>query len=165
MRALCAVLLGALCASPQTGPAGGAPPVTVARPGLRDLCPVCGMIVAKYPNWVATVAWKDGHAHHFDGARDLFRFLQALPKYAPNRKRSDIRLIAVTEFYDLKQISAEEAYYVIGSDVMGPMGHELVPFSTKADAEDFLKDHRARRILRFREVTPELLTRLEAGKF
>ncbi|MDQ5947137.1 MAG: copper chaperone NosL, partial [Pseudomonadota bacterium] len=56
------------------------------KPGVRDLCPVCGMLVSKYPNWTATVVYKDGHAHHFDGAKDLFKYLQELPKYAPGHR-------------------------------------------------------------------------------
>ena len=73
-----------------------------------DLCPVCGMIVSKYPNWTATVVWKDGHAHHFDGAKDMFKFLHALPKYAPGHKREDITTIVVTDFYDLEEDRGRE---------------------------------------------------------
>ena len=25
------------------------------KPGSKDLCPVCGMLVSKYPNWVSVV--------------------------------------------------------------------------------------------------------------
>ena len=32
-------------------------------PGPKDTCPVCGMFVSLYPDWVATVLYKDGHAH------------------------------------------------------------------------------------------------------
>ena len=130
-----------------------------------DLCPVCGMIVSKYPNWIATVVWKDGHAHHFDGAKDMFKFLQALPKYAPGHKPDEIRFIAVTDFYNLEKIEAGKALYVMGSDVMGPMGLELVPLATRADAEDFLKDHKGKRILRYDEVTPEIIAKVDSGKF
>jgi nitrous oxide reductase accessory protein NosL len=160
-----AALLLALSAPPPAGQSPAGAPVSAPRPGPRDLCPVCGMIVSQYPNWVATVVWKNGHAHHFDGAKDLFKFLQALPKYAPNHKRSDIGMIAVTEFYDLKRIEATKAFYVAGSDVIGPMGHELVPLATRADAEDFLKDHKGKRILSFAEVTPDIIARVDAGKF
>ena len=135
------------------------------KPGPKELCPVCGMLVAKYPNWVATVEWKDGHVHHFDGAKDLFKFLQSLAKYAPQHKSQDIGGLFVTEFYGLEKIDARKAYYVIGSDVMGPMGHELTPLATKDDAEDFLRDHKGKRILRFEEVTPEVIARVDAGRF
>ena len=32
-------------------------------PGSKDTCPVCGMFVSRYPDWVATVLYKDGHVH------------------------------------------------------------------------------------------------------
>jgi len=139
--------------------------MAVPKPGSKDLCPVCGMIVAEYPNWVATVVWKDGRAQYFDGAKDFFKFLQAVPKYAPGRKREDIRSMLVTEFYNLQKIDAAKASYVIGSDVMGPMGHELVPLGNKADAEEFLKDHKGKRILRYDEVTPDIVNQVDAGRF
>ena len=50
---------------------------------------MCGMIVSKYPNWTATVLYKDGHTHHFDGAKDLFKYLHDLPKYVPGHARGE----------------------------------------------------------------------------
>ena len=47
--------------------------VVVAPPGPNVICPVCGMFVAKYPEWIAAVVFKDGHAHYFDGAKDMFQ--------------------------------------------------------------------------------------------
>lgn len=138
--------------------------ITVPKPGAKDLCPVCGMLVAKYPNWVATVLYKDGHAHYFDGAKDMFKYLSDLPKYAPGHKREDINAIVVTEFYGLTKIDAAQAFYVIGSDVLGPMGHELVPLESQADAQDFLREHKGKGILRFDEVKPALLKKLDDEK-
>jgi len=137
----------------------------ILKPGPKDLCPVCGMLVSKYPNWVAVVQYKDGHAHFFDGAKDLFKYLHDLPKYAPGHQREDVAVIQVTDFYSLGRIEAQKALYVIGSDVLGPMGHELVPLASRADAEDFLKDHKGKRILGFAEVTRELPFKLDDGKF
>ena len=137
----------------------------VPKPGPMDLCPVCGMLVSKYPNWVATVVWKNGRAQHLDGAKDMFKYVQSLPKYAPGRNRADIKFIVVTEFYNLEKIEAGKALYVMGSDVMGPMGHELVSFATRADAEDFLKEHKGKRILVYDEVTPEIIVKVDTGEF
>lgn len=137
----------------------------VPKPGLKDLCPVCGMIVSKYPNWVAVITWQDGHAHFFDGAKDMFKFLHDLPKYAPGHRKQDIAGIHVTDFYNLARMDARRALYVIGSDVLGPMGHEFVPLANQADADDFLKDHKGKRILSFDQVTPDLPVTLDAGKF
>ncbi|MET0049673.1 MAG: nitrous oxide reductase accessory protein NosL, partial [Candidatus Thiodiazotropha sp.] len=62
-------------------------------------------------------------------------------------------------------IDARQAWYVIGSDVLGPMGHELIPLETQADAEEFLKDHQGVAILRYADVTLELLENLDHGVF
>ena len=48
---------------------------------------------------------------------------------------------------------------------MGPMGHELIPLASRADAEEFLGDHQGRRILRFDEVGRALPEKLDVGRF
>lgn len=142
-----------------------AEPVETPAPARGDTCPVCGMFVAKYPSWIATVLYKDGHAHHFDGPKDLFKYLMNMPKWAPGHRLDEIAAIGVTDYYTLTRIDARLAWYVIGSDVLGPMGHELIPLETSEDAETFKGDHAGRRILRFGEVTPELLGDLDSGNF
>jgi len=134
-------------------------------PQPTDTCPVCGMFVAKYRPWAATVLYRDGHAHHFDGAKDMFKYLQDMPKWAPGHRPEDIDLIGVTEYYGLTRIDAHQAFYVIGSDVRGPMGHELIPLESEADASEFLQDHAGKRILRFDEIDPALLQKLDRGRF
>ena len=157
MRLLASLLLATwvVLATAQTPP----------KPGAKDLCPVCGMLVSKYPNWVATIVYKDGHAHHFDGAKDMFKFWHEPAKYAAGHRREDMVAIRVTDFYNLQPVDARKAFYVIGSDVLGPMGHELVPHGSAEEAREFLQDHRGRRVLRFDEVTPALLKALDEGRF
>ncbi len=146
-------------------PAAPAEPVDLAPPGPKDTCPVCGMFVALYPDWIATVRYRDGHLHHFDGAKDLFKYLLDLPKWAPGHQADQIEAIGVTEYYSVQRIDARQAFYVIGSDVLGPMGHELIPLESEADAQEFLRDHGGKRILRYSEVTLPLLQDLDAGRF
>jgi nitrous oxide reductase accessory protein NosL len=54
---------------------------------------------------------------------------------------------------------------VVGSDVYGPMGHELVPLADEAEAREFLADHKGRRTLRADGVSLALLEGLDAGRF
>ena len=164
MRAAIAFAL-ALASALYAADRAGSLSASVPKPESRDLCPICGMLVSKYPNWTATIVWKDGKAHHFDGAKDMFKFLNALPKYAPGRRATDIQAIAVKDYYNLAQHDARKAWFVIGSDVMGPMGHELVPLATQEDATDFLQDHHGKRILTFQQVTPEVVAQLDSGRF
>ena len=140
-----------------------AEPMQLPSPGPGDTCPVCGMFVAKYPDWVATVSYADGHAHHFDGAKDLFKYLFDLPRWAPGHRAEQIRNIAVSEYYSLARIDARAAWYVIGSDVLGPMGHELIPLESREAAREFMLDHSGKRILRFGQVDLPLLQALDRG--
>jgi len=156
------VLLGSLGVLPL---AALSKPVQLPAPGPRDTCPVCGMFVAPYPYWVATVLWRDGTAVHFDGAKDFFKYLFDLKKYAPGRQRTDIQALGVTDYYGTQRIDATGAWYVIGSDVLGPMGHELVPLDSEAEAREFMADHKGRRMLRFADVTPALPAALDDGRF
>jgi len=142
-----------------------APKVDLPAPAPRDTCPVCGMFVAHYPEWVATILWDDGKAVHFDGAKDFFKYLKDLERYAPGRSADQIAGMGVTEYYGLTMIDARAAEYVIGSDVYGPMGHELVPLANEVDATDFLKDHIGKARVSFDEVNGPMLSGLDAGKF
>jgi nitrous oxide reductase accessory protein NosL len=119
------------------------------------------MFVYKYPDWLAEIVFKDGSVDFFDGAKDLFKYYFNLAKYRPGKIKRDIAAIYVREYYDMKRIDARMAFFVIGSDVYGPMGHELIPLATEADAKTFMKDHRGKRILRFEAVTPQVIETLD----
>lgn len=120
----------------------------------RDKCPVCGMFVARYPDWTAQVIFKDGTHDVFDGPKDMFRYYFDLKKYNPSKRQSDIAAIYVTEYYSTKLMDARDLFFVLGSDVYGPMGVELIPVATMENAKEFLRDHKGKRILKFDEVKP-----------
>jgi nitrous oxide reductase accessory protein NosL len=54
-----------------------------------------------------------------------------------------------------------KAFFVIGSDVHGPMGRELIPFGKPTDAEEFRRDHKGKSVLRFSDVTPAVIKGLD----
>jgi len=137
----------------------------IPGPGPRDTCPVCGMFVARYPEWIATLVYTDGQAEHFDGAKDMFKYLREMARWASGRDPSEILALRVTEYYSLERIGARHAWYVIGSDVLGPMGHELIPLESREAADEFIRDHFGVRILRFDEVDSVLLRGLDEGRF
>jgi copper chaperone NosL len=123
------------------------------------------MFVAHYPNWVATVLYHDRVSHHFDGAKDLFIYLLDMKKWAQGRDVESIQSITVKEYYGLNRVDARKAYYVIGSDVLGPMGHELIPFVTLEDAKTFMRDHHGKKIYIFNDIDTSTLSILEKGVF
>lgn len=126
-----------------------------------EKCPVCGMFVAKYPSWVAQISYETNKGErnfYFDGVKDLMKFY-----FDPNKwgkfgylKKEKIKNILVSDYYTQKAIDGQNAFFVIRSDVYGPMGNELVPFEFFEDALEFLKDHKGKKILKFSEIQAEL---------
>ena len=138
--------------------AGDKKPVT---PSAKDKCPVCGMFVAKYPDFAAQIIFNDGSTFFFDGVKDMYKFYFNLTRYDKSKKIADIESIYVTDYYDLKWIDGFKAFYVEGSDVYGPMGRELIPFEKKAGAEQFMIDHIGKSLLQFDEINYDLIKSLD----
>jgi copper chaperone NosL len=152
------LVAGWLCLLAAGSLAGEAAP---AKPSPTDKCPVCGMFVAKYPDFAARITFKDGSYAYFDGVKDMMKYYFNLAKYNPGKQSADIGAIAVTDYYSLSPIDGLAAYYVIGSDVYGPMGRELIPFKGEAEAREFMKDHAGKAILSFTAIKPETLAGLD----
>ena len=131
------------------------------KPSPKDKCPVCGMFVAKYPDFLAEILFKDGTSAFFDGTKDMFKYYFNLKKYQPSQNISDMDSIYVTNYYHLTMIDGLSAYYVLGSDIYGPMGRELIPFEKEADAKEFMKDHQGKSVLKFNEITYEMVKSLD----
>ncbi|MEN6622035.1 MAG: nitrous oxide reductase accessory protein NosL [Smithella sp.] len=129
-------------------------------PSAKDKCPVCGMYVMKYPDWITVISFKNGSYAYFDGAKDMFKFLQTPSKYKQVRT-GGIRAIFIRDYYSLEWFDARRASFVIGSDIYGPMGRELIPLKSEADAREFANDHRGKKILNFSEITPEIIKTLD----
>jgi nitrous oxide reductase accessory protein NosL len=117
-----------------------------------EKCPVCGMFVYKYPKWAAQITYKNSHLS-FDGVKDMMKYYFA-------NKRDDIKSIRVSDYYSQKSIDATSAYFVIGSDVLGPMGHEFIPFASFDEAKIFKKDHKAKQIVKFSEITKATIEKM-----
>jgi copper chaperone NosL len=141
---------------------GGIKPAQAGK-GLvpKGGCAVCGMHVPNFPDWAAVVIYKDGSQAWFDGPKDLFTYLLDFKRYAPRKSAADITAIQVKDYYALKHVDARKAFYVLGSEVMGPMGKELIPFATEAAARDFLRDHRGQKVLAFQDISSRTMKELE----
>ena len=127
----------------------------------KTRCAVCGMFVAKYPNWASQVRLTDERVLFFDGVKDMMVFVLHPDRYRTSAEA--IQEIWVRDYYRQEWIDAGSAWYVVGSDVMGPMGKELVPFASKEAARTFLEDHHGSRILPFAEISADLIQSLRTG--
>lgn len=142
----------------SVGLAGDRQPI---KPSKQDKCPVCGMFVTKYPDFLAQIIFKDGSYQFFDGVKDMFKYYFNIKRYTSSKSLSEIAALYVTSYYDLNPTDGRNAWYVIGSDVYGPMGKELIPFGKEQDAKEFMKDHSGETLLHFGDITPEMIKGLD----
>ncbi|ABB44595.1 conserved hypothetical protein [Sulfurimonas denitrificans DSM 1251] len=117
-----------------------------------EKCPICGMFVYKYPKWAAQIFYEGKH-HSFDGVKDMMKY------YFQNK--DGIKKILVTDYYSQKAIDASTAFYVLGSDVYGPMGKELIPFNSQKEAKAFNMDHKGFKVIEFKDITSSEIYKLD----
>jgi len=115
-------------------------------------CKICGMFVAKYPKWATTIK-KNKEMLYFDGAKDMMKY------YFDNKGK--FNQILVNDYYTLNPIIAQDAIFVIGSNIYGPMGDELIAFKTENKAKNFSNEHHGKKIVKFNEITKELVYSLD----
>ncbi|MFW2365538.1 MAG: nitrous oxide reductase accessory protein NosL [Desulforhopalus sp.] len=141
-------------------------PVETQPVGMVDgktRCPVCGMFVARYQQWLTQMVMADGKTEAFDGVKDMMAYYFSPDQFGGPTDVTASRIF-VKDYYSQTWIDGRKAFYVIGSDVYGPMGHELIPFNTRDAAENFLKDHHGRQIFPFFEISAELIKALRKGQ-
>ena len=138
----------------------------LAQPGKdicpEERCPVCGMFVAKYPDWITQVRLDNTTVKFFDGVKDMMAFVLNPASFGAAGQTP--KEIWVKDYYTLAWLDGRSAWYVIGSDVYGPMGHEFIPFDSAAAAENFRKDHKGPKVIRFAEITEPLVQSLRHGQ-
>lgn len=117
-------------------------------------CRNCGMPSKEYPKW--NVKWKQENTEsYFCSPRCMF--------VQVTNPQSSITMqdsLEVVDYYNQKFIDARNAYFVINSDITGPMGHDFVPFADQVAAKDFLQEHKGSAILTFKDVTASTITEL-----
>lgn len=118
-------------------------------------CENCGMFTKNFPEWEEIVVKQDSTEWYFCGPRCMFKFLLQEPQ-----RMAILKEIKVKDYYDLKYVDGKKAWYVIGSDVLGPMGNELIPFGTEQAAAEFLKDHAGEKIIKFEDVDLQLIKKI-----
>ncbi|MEW6139901.1 MAG: nitrous oxide reductase accessory protein NosL [Thermodesulfobacteriota bacterium] len=133
-------------------------------PSKKDRCPVCGMFVYKYPKWAAGFVFKSG-AHYFHCCpKCMLHNLLNIPKYQPGEIRDNLVQIWVTDYYATRKMDARDAVFVVGTNLVGPMGADIVPVAGRGAAENLKKDYQGETIVTLDEITPEVVERARTGK-
>ena len=115
--------------------------------GEGDRCGFCGMRIDPASAWRADLVNGDVTTH-FDTPRCAL--------LAWRTGKTPARSLRVQEFYDRAWRDGSELRFAIGSDVIGPMGADLVPIDPSRVAK-FRADHAASEALTLDAVTTAAL--------
>lgn len=110
------------------------------------------MVIDLSSPWRAELVGPEGEVSSFDTPRCAYASWRAGKTRATTLRLQD--------YYDRHWTNADELRLILGGDVRGPMGPELVPVDP-ARATKFIQDHGAARALRSEEVTLDVLSSLE----
>ncbi|TAH30076.1 MAG: hypothetical protein EAZ06_04520 [Cytophagales bacterium] len=112
-------------------------------------CVHCGMHTEKYEQWQGIIQDK-GNTYSTCSPRCL------LLTHIHNKKwvNADLWL---KDYYDQKKINAKKAFFVAGSKILGPMGSDFIPLTTKKDATLFLNDNQGKKIFTFDEIDMKII--------
>ena len=111
-------------------------------------CKNCGMKIDPASQWRAELVGQDGSIIAFDTPRCALQSWRS--------GKTPAKSLRVQDYYDRQAKDGADVRFVIGGDVVGPMGPDLVPVDP-ARVSKFIQDHAADRALKLDEITPEVL--------
>lgn len=117
-------------------------------------CRNCGMPSKEYPKWNVK-CMQEQQERYFCSPRCMF--MQVTKAESPINVQDSLQVV---DYYNQKFIDARTAFFVINSDITGPMGHDFVPFADQVAAKDFLQEHKGSAILTFATVNGEVIKNL-----
>lgn len=142
-----ATLAGAALAALVLATACGDGLAALAQPTNR--CANCGMNVAGDSGFTTGATTSAGEIVVFDSPKCLFRWLT-------RPAGAGATAAWVTEYFTRARTPVDDAFYVLGSDITGPMGRDLVPVAPRERADHFAAAHGGRVISRA-EITAEVV--------
>ncbi|QLH79000.1 nitrous oxide reductase accessory protein NosL [Halosimplex rubrum] len=146
----------------------------------EDRCDVCGMVIPNHPGPSAEIFYADnrpsGHDDpaRFDSTWEAFQY-----DFERNDRGWDREAFYVTDYSEVDYsvteeggdsvvsthpdagafADAESVTFVVGSEVKGAMGRDLIAFSEGSDAEAFADEHGGS-LAALGDVTPETIAQL-----
>lgn len=124
-------------------------------------CLIRNIKIYETPEWRASIQVRSGEMVYFASPKSMYEFYFQPGKWPEYQvKREDDMRIHVTNFNTMEKIVAKEAYFVYGSSKIGPAGDDLPAFSTKQEAELFMKKFGGSRVMDFSQVTDGLINLL-----
>jgi len=159
---------------------GGSEPPDPVTLGTNADCDVCGMVIAQHPGPTAEIFYADqqpeGHENpaRFDSTWEAFQydfdhedwtregFYVTDYSTVDYELREDGGQTVISTYYDAESFTdATDVTFVVGSEVVGAMGKDLIGFSERENAEAFRDEHGGD-LAPFDDVTPTMVATLGA---
>lgn len=152
-------------------------PVTLTT---EDTCEVCGMVIPNHPGPSTEIFYRDQQPSGHDNPARFDSTWEAYQYHFERRDRgwetaafyvTDYSSVDYSVFTDAGEtlvsthpeaeafVLVEEVVFVVGSEVKGAMGRDLIGFSSRSDAEAF-RDEYGGELAEHGDVTPEMIARL-----
>jgi nitrous oxide reductase accessory protein NosL len=146
----------------------------------EDRCDVCGMVIPNHPGPSAQIFYADERPSGHDNPARFDSTWEAFQYDFERRDRGWSREVFYVTDYSVVDYSvseeggdsvisthpgaeafadAESVTFVVGSEVNGAMGRDLIAFTERGDAESF-RDEYDGTLAAFDEVTPETIAQL-----
>ncbi len=114
----------------------------------EERCRTCGMKIDRASPWRTELVGENGTVTQFDSPRCALRAWRGGVVAAKS--------LRVQEYYDRRFRDANDVRFVVGGDVTGPMGPDLVPVDPPRVTK-FIQDHGADRAYTLAEITPDVV--------
>jgi len=118
-------------------------------------CPLCGMHPARYPKFNCQIVFKDGSYEAFDSAIGLLVYLHFPDK--TGLKLKPVAGIYFKDYFKASWLEADNAFFVTGSEIRGPMGVQFLPVDSEQAAEELKKQAQGKDIIHFKMINRQYL--------
>ena len=120
-----------------------------------DRCPVCAMRVRNHSKFASAIQLADGTTYYFCGTGCMLRSWMH-PDVFLGVEKDRIARAVTRNFFTGAPLDAAAAYWIAGSDIVGPMGPALVPIGDSDEADVFVKRHGGKTIFRLHDLNDQL---------
>jgi len=120
-----------------------------------DRCPVCGMFPVKRPQSAAGMMLSDGRTFYFCGNGCMLRTWRDAQVHL-GVSRDLIQRMVAQDYFSGAPLDATSAFWVAGSDVIGPMGPALVVLKTMQEVDHFKSRHGGRIVFQLDQMDDDL---------
>jgi len=121
------------------------------------------MYSARFPKFNCQIVFKDGNYEAFDSAIGLLVYL-----HFPDKTGIKLKPVAGIYFKDYLKggwLKADNAFFVTGSEVRGPMGIQFLPVDSEQAADNLRKQAHGKDVVHFKMIDRQyLINAAKAGQ-